>query len=205
MQRQLEEQGGDAVSGYLLLINPFRCTCGLAHKVSFGEPIFVILKIATVLFNMVRLLLLLFVLGCSAPKPVPSATSDVSSTGIILTIIFKIDPKLDTLTVFDIIRGPGRLRTDYGAAAENGPEELLFTYLGASGNTLRQTAKPYPNPNRYEGPGDNGELQTVEMPAESRSLVLKTQASRRLRWLLVSGVLPSGVRLSQRIDIQQRK
>jgi|GEM_PF-4858748 len=40
------------------------------------------------------------------------------------------------------------------------------------------------------------------MDTEPRSLVLKTQASRRLRWLLVTGTFPNGRQLRQRIDLR---
>lgn len=119
-----------------------------------------------------------------------------------LTIIFRIDPKLDTLTVFDVVTGPGRLRTEYPPTAEAGPGELLFTYMDSNGRALRQINKPYPAPNRYEGPGEDGQIQAVVLPEEARSLVLKTQASRRLKWLAVTGELPNGRALDQRIDLQ---
>jgi len=137
------------------------------------------------------------------PPPPPAPPTEPG--GGILTIIFKIDPQLDTLTVFDIIRGPGRLRTDYGPAAEAGPDDLLFTFQDANGRTLRQTAQPYPAPNRYEGPGDDGELLTEVVPNEPRSLVLKTQNSRRIRWLEIRGVLPKAIPIMQRVDLRPKK
>lgn len=154
---------------------------------------------------MYRLLLFSLILtGCKITQPT-SPPPQTEPGGTILTIIFKIDPRLDTLTVYDIIRAPGRLRTDYGPVAEAGPEDLLFTFQDATGRTLRQTAQPYPPPNRYEGPGEDGSLQTRVLPDEPRSLVLKTHANRRIHRLSIRGTTPNGATVVQSIGLQSDK
>lgn len=150
-------------------------------------------------------ILLPFIAACSVAKPSPEVAETALPAATILTVIFEIDPKLDTLTVFDVIRGPGKLRTDYPPTAEAVPGELRFSFVDANGKTLRQTTQPYPAANRYESPGDNGEIQSTTLQEEPRSLVLKTQASRRLHALVITGQLPTGTSLNQRIDLRPRK
>lgn len=125
--------------------------------------------------------------------------------GVVLTVIFEVDPQLDTLTVFDIIRAPGTLRRDYPAAAEAGPGELLFSFLNANERVLRQTAMPYPGPNHYEVPSEEGTITEEVLPEEARTLLLKTQASSRIRWLEVKGQSSEGKVIQQRIDLRAKK
>lgn len=156
------------------------------------------------LYRKILFLLPLFI-ACKTTQRSPEPPETTPTAGTILTVIFEVDPALDTLTVFDIIRGPGRLRTEYGPTAVAGPGDLLFSFLDADDQILRQTAKPYPRPNRYEVPTEEGGIESVMAPEETRSLVLKTQGSRRLRFLTVSRELPSGVTIRQRIDLRPVK
>ena len=140
-----------------------------------------------------------------ACRPAPQASAPaLPPAGKVLTIIMKVFPERDTLEVVDIIQGPGRLRTDYPAALKEIPEDhLVFTFTDKEGNTLRQTSLPYPGPTQYEVPSENGTIETVTVSEADRVIDLRTQLNRRLRWLEVAGISPTGKVIRQQIDLKR--
>jgi hypothetical protein len=102
-----------------------------------------------------------------------------------------------------VIRGEGRLRTDYPAtfteALANG--QLLFTFRSASERVLKQTSLDYPGPNEYEVPSEEGTIDRVTLPEEPRTISLRTQDVGGLKWLDIRGTTDKGRIVTRRIDL----
>lgn len=135
------------------------------------------------------------------PKPAPPERP----VPAVLSIILKADPALDTLTIADILRAPGTMREDYPRTISAPPDgHLLFSFLGPEDRILRQTSLPYPGPNRYEVPSEDGHIEDITVPEAERILLLRTNFSPALRRLQISGQTPSGRRIDQSVDLGAR-
>ena len=153
------------------------------------------------------LLPLLFTLGCKTVVPVvPFPEPEVEPpAGVILTVLLYARAGVDSLEVYDVIRGPGRLRKDYPATFTGGEEgDLRFSFLDAENRVIRQHSEPFPGPNRYEAPSEDGRLTSIELPGEERLIVLKTQDGGRLEWVVISGYNDVGTRIDQRVSLGKR-
>jgi hypothetical protein len=158
---------------------------------------------------LLRLLFVLLVLtalsSCTAVRETPPIEEPAPLRPVpsILTVILKVDPKLDTLTVFDVIKGPGQLRTDYTRTIPTPPEgDLLFTFLGPEDRVIRQTSLPYPGPNRYEVPSESGVIEEITVPEAERVLTIRTQLNGGIRWLKITGRTPYGQQIDQLISLR---
>jgi hypothetical protein len=155
------------------------------------------------------LLIILFTLSitaCMRPvAPTPPLVTEAPK-GTIVTVIFEIRPPSDSLHVFRVIRGAGRLRTDYPAAfTEALPTgHLRFTFRSADERILKQTSQAFPGPNAYEVPNEEGTMERVTLAEDPRSIRLRTQDIGGLRGLDVSGTTNKGRIVTQRIDLNGR-
>lgn len=156
-----------------------------------------------------RLLLpiLFFCSIAACVKPAPSIEPLVMSapSGRILTIILEVRPPSDSIHIFDIIRGPGRLREDYPKSLPEAPKtgEIRFTFRNADERILKETTLPFPVPNEYEVPSEEGTIERVTLPEETRSFSLRTQDIGGLKWLDISGSTDKGRLIKQRIDLSK--
>lgn len=152
------------------------------------------------------LLLPIFYFSCKSTVPTTPSVSSSRPAPSILTVILKVDPALDTLTVADIIRGPGSLRQDYPRQVGTPSQgELLFTFLGPQERVLRQTILPYPGANRYEVPSEDGTIEAITVPEADRVLMLRTQYATSLRFLRVEGQSEGGRSIDQIISLSLRE
>lgn len=154
-----------------------------------------------------QLMAVLFILSLAAcMRPVAPAPPSVTEApkGTILTIIFEIRPPSDSIHVFDVIRGQGRLRTDYPSAfnEELPSGHLLFTFRSSDERILKQTSQVFPGPNEYEVPSEEGTIEQVTLPEEPRAISLRTQDIGGLKWLDISGTTDKGRIVTQRIDLK---
>lgn len=123
----------------------------------------------------------------------------------ILTVILTVNPALDTVTVTNIIRGPGSMREDYPQAVPAPTTgHLLFSFLGPEDRILRQTTLPYPRANRYEVPHEDGHIEQISVPEAERVLLLRTNFSTSLLQLRITGQTPDGQRIDQTVDLSRR-
>jgi hypothetical protein len=145
----------------------------------------------------------LSIAACMRPVVPTTPTATEAPKGTILTIIFEIRPPSDSIHVFDVIRGAGRLRNDYPIAfTEELPSgHLLFTFRSADERILKQTTRPYPGPNEYEVPSEEGTIDQVTLPEEPRAISLRTQDIGGLKWLDISGTTDKGRIVTRRIDL----
>ena len=133
------------------------------------------------------LLFFLLLFTCTPLASVDPEPPAARPTASVLTVIFIADPALDTLTVDRIIRAPGALRNDYPRTVAEPPAgHLLFSFLDEDERVLRQTTQPYPGPNRYEVPSEEGTIETVTVPEAKRVVMLRTNYTPRLQTLRVS-------------------
>ena len=153
------------------------------------------------------LLILLFTLSiaaCMRPVPPTPPTVVEPPKGTILTFIFEIRPPSDSIHLFRVIRGAGRLRTDYPASfdKELPAGHLLFTFRSSDERILKQTSHAFPGPNEYEVPSEEGAIERVTLPEEPRSMSLRTQDIGGLRWLDITGTTNKGRIVTRRIDLR---
>lgn len=156
-----------------------------------------------------RLLLpiLFFCSIAACVKPAPSVEPLVMSapSGSILTIILEVRPPSDSIHVFDIIRGTGRLREDYPKSLSKALNEgeMRFTFRSASERILKETMLPFPVPTEYEVPSEEGTIERVTLPEEPRSFSLRTQDTGGLKWLDISGSTTEGLPIKLRVDLKK--
>ncbi|MFK8163680.1 MAG: hypothetical protein AB8H12_14640 [Lewinella sp.] len=150
------------------------------------------------------LLLTLSLAACIRPVSPTPPTITEAPQGTIVTVILEIRPPSDSLHVFRIIRGEGRLRTDYPTTySEELPNgHLLFTFKSSDERVLKQTSLAYPGPNEYEVPSEEGAIKRVTLPNEPRSISLRTQDIGGLKWLDISGTTDKGRIVTRRIDLK---
>lgn len=156
-----------------------------------------------------RLLFVLFVLSlaaCIRPITPPSPTVSGPPKGTILTVILEIRPPSDSIHIFDVIRGSGRLRNDYPSAVTDEllSGHLLFTFRSSDERILKQTSQAFPGPNEYEVPSEEGTIDQVTLPDEPRTISLRTQDIGGLKWLDISGTTIKGRIVRRRIDLDLR-
>jgi hypothetical protein len=161
-------------------------------------------KLTTTMRSLLLILFTLSIAACMRPvAPTPTTVTEAPK-GTILTVILEIRPPSDSLHVFDVIRGAGRLRNDYPAAfTEELPTgHLLFTFRSADERILKQTSQPFPGPNEYEVPSEEGTIERVTLPEDPRSINLRTQDFGGLKWLDISGTTNKGRIVTRRIDLR---
>lgn len=155
----------------------------------------------------VLLLLILAVSACIRPPASPPEEPATAPRGTVLTVIFEVRPPSDSIHLFRVIRGAGRLRNDYPAAVSEALPggHLLFTFRRADEQILKQTSLPFPGPNEYEVPGEDGTIIQVTLPGEPRAISLRTQDTGGLKWLDISGTTNKGRIVAQRIDLRAQQ
>lgn len=152
----------------------------------------------------VLLLIILAVTACIRPPVSPPEGAITTPRGTVLTVIFEIRPPSDSIHLFRVIRGAGRLRDDYPAAVTEAlpAGHLQFTFRRTDEQILKQTSLPFPGPNEYEVPSEEGTIRQVTLPDEPRAISLRTQDTGGLKWLDISGTTAQGRIVAQRIDLR---
>ncbi|WP_026231864.1 hypothetical protein [Neolewinella persica] len=152
------------------------------------------------------LIVIMFTLALAAcMRPVSPTPPMVTAQprGTIVTVIFEIRPPSDSIHLFRVIRGEGRLRTDFPTTftEELADGQLLFTFRSADERILKQTSLAFPGPNEYEVPSEEGTIDRVTLPEEPRSMSLRTQDVGGLKWLDISGTTDKGRIVTRRINL----
>ncbi|MEM8906975.1 MAG: hypothetical protein AAGD05_03940 [Bacteroidota bacterium] len=153
---------------------------------------------------MIRLALLSLLLmgACSSPQSSvqdPNVQSDFSYQAdkdqilfFNLTIQKVTATQKDPIQIVQTIVSDGKIKKDFGSKADYRPYQLLCSFLDTEQTLLKQTAIAHPLFRRYEYLGEDGQMTSKMVTAESGQFTLRTQLTAGIHYLKVEEILENG-------------